>query len=37
MLPEAILLGPLVIKATLIVTLLGLVGGGLFFLLYESI
>ena len=31
MLPEAILLGPLVIKATLIVTLLGLVGGGLFF------
>jgi len=30
-LPEAILLGPLVIKATLIVTLLGLVGGGLFF------
>jgi hypothetical protein len=31
MLPEAILLGPLVIKATLIVMLLGLVGGGLFF------
>ncbi len=31
MLPEAILLGPLVIKATLIVTVLGLFGGGLFF------
>lgn len=31
MLPEAILLGPLVIKATLIVTILGLVGGGLLF------
>ncbi|MGM0523645.1 MAG: hypothetical protein ACQER2_06345 [Bacillota bacterium] len=31
MLPEAILLGPLVIKATLIVTMLGLVGGGLLF------
>ncbi|GEM03622.1 hypothetical protein HMI01_06100 [Halolactibacillus miurensis] len=31
MLPEAILLGPLVIKATLIVTILGLLGGALFF------